>query len=136
MPVPAETARARARIRLRDAGERNMGWSSLVGLLGSGDPAIACQELSRSARPVSSHPGWWSTLTWGSTVHTCGATHPRAAGRRRREGLQVLAADQAEAEDPLDQLDPLLVLRQVLQLELLEQQAQLGLHRVDAEEQL
>src|SRR5688572_20024450 len=86
----------------------------------------ACQKLSTSTGFVSRHPGWGTTNTWASIAHTCG----------RGAGSEIPAADQAEPEDAFDQLDALLVLRKVLDLELLEQQAQLGLHGVDAEEQL
>src|SRR6476659_2818849 len=50
--------------------------------------------------------------------------------------LEIPARDDAEREGPLDELRALLVLREVLDVELLEEAAQVGLDGIDAEEDL
>src|SRR6476661_2092442 len=50
--------------------------------------------------------------------------------------LEIPARDDAEREGPLDELRALLVLREILDVELLEEAAQVGLDGIDAEEDL
>src|SRR3954447_12295757 len=122
-PAPAMTATAVVTKRREMAG-RVMVVASRFGSPDPDDPVITCRERSAAAGSASSHPGW----------------HRPSPGHRGCPPgvapLQVPPADQAEPQHPLDELDPLLVLRQVLDAELLEQRAQVRLHRVDAEEEL
>src|SRR3954468_2965206 len=123
MPAAATTATPVPTTR-RDADARSMSGVRSGRSAGSGCPGGVLPELSSLPSRLSRHPWWWEDPPGRGTPDTCGC------------GLELPAADEAEPEDPLDELDPLLVLREVLDVELLEQRAQMGLHGVDAEEQL
>src|SRR6476620_6585548 len=73
-----------------------------------------------------------SPMTPWSSIAACPVCRVPATARP----LQLAPGDQAQGDGPLDELGPLLVLRQVLDVELLEQRPQVGLDRVDAQVEL